>query len=93
MTSQTTTDKFSTEIRARAMRMVLPAGLGQPAVKGSRSQQALGVDFTYVSTWGGMVYVAFVIDTCARRIVRWRGRPMRPSSSTRLSRRCRPRRP
>ena len=29
-------------------------------------------DFTYVSTWSGMVYVAFVIDTYARRIVGWR---------------------
>ena len=29
-------------------------------------------DFTYVSTWQGFVYVAFVIDTCADRIVRWR---------------------
>jgi putative transposase len=29
-------------------------------------------DFTYVSTWGGMVYVAFVIDVYARRIVGWR---------------------
>ena len=29
-------------------------------------------DFTYVSTWGGFVYVAFVIDTYARRIVGWR---------------------
>jgi transposase InsO family protein len=29
-------------------------------------------DFTYVSTWGGFVYVAFVIDACARRIVGWR---------------------
>jgi transposase InsO family protein len=28
-------------------------------------------DFTYVSTWGGMVYVAFVIDVYARRIVGW----------------------
>lgn len=26
-------------------------------------------DFTYVSTWQGFVYVAFVIDTCADRIV------------------------
>ena len=26
-------------------------------------------DFTYVSTWQGMVYVAFVIDVFARRIV------------------------
>jgi transposase InsO family protein len=29
-------------------------------------------DFTYVSTWAGFVYVAFVIDTYARRIVGWR---------------------
>jgi putative transposase len=29
-------------------------------------------DFTYVSTWGGMVYVAFVIDVYARYIVGWR---------------------
>ena len=29
-------------------------------------------DFTYVATWGGFVYVAFVIDAYARRIVGWR---------------------
>jgi transposase InsO family protein len=29
-------------------------------------------DFTYVSTWSGFVYVAFIIDTYARRIVGWR---------------------
>ena len=29
-------------------------------------------DFTYVSTWNGFVYVAFVIDVFARRIVGWR---------------------
>ena len=29
-------------------------------------------DFTYVSTWQGFVYVAFVIDTFANRIVGWR---------------------
>jgi putative transposase len=29
-------------------------------------------DFTYVSTWSGWVYVAFVIDANARRIVGWR---------------------
>jgi putative transposase len=29
-------------------------------------------DFTYVSTWQGFVYVAFVIDVYARRIVGWR---------------------
>jgi transposase InsO family protein len=29
-------------------------------------------DFTYVSTWAGFVYVAFVIDVYARYIVGWR---------------------
>ena len=29
-------------------------------------------DFTYVATWKGFVYVAFVIDAFARRIVGWR---------------------
>jgi putative transposase len=29
-------------------------------------------DFTYVGTWGGLVYAAFVMGVCARRIVGWR---------------------
>jgi len=29
-------------------------------------------DFTYVATWSGFVYVAFVIDVFSRRIVGWR---------------------
>lgn len=29
-------------------------------------------DFTYVSTWQGWVYVAFIIDVFARRIVGWK---------------------
>ena len=29
-------------------------------------------DFTYVATWSGFVYVAFVLDAYARRIVGWR---------------------
>ena len=29
-------------------------------------------DFTYVATWSGFIYVAFVIDVFARRIVGWR---------------------
>ena len=36
---------------------------------GSRTMAS---DFTYVSTWAGMVYVAFIIDVFARRIVGWR---------------------
>jgi putative transposase len=29
-------------------------------------------DFTYVATWAGVVYVAFVIDAFSRRIVGWK---------------------
>jgi putative transposase len=29
-------------------------------------------DFTFVATWTGFVYVAFVVDAFARRIVGWR---------------------
>ena len=37
-----------------------------------RPNQRWVSDFTYVATWGGCVYVAFVIDVFARRIVGWR---------------------
>jgi len=37
-------------------------------------------DFTYVATWQGWLYVAFVIDVFARRIVGWRvSRPINTS--------------
>jgi transposase InsO family protein len=32
----------------------------------------VGGDFTYVATWQGFVYMAFIIDALARRIVGWR---------------------
>jgi putative transposase len=38
----------------------------------SRPNQLWVADFTYVATWKGFVYVAFVIDVFARRIVGWR---------------------
>ena len=38
----------------------------------TRPNQLWVADFTYVATWGGFVYVAFVIDVFARRIVGWR---------------------
>ena len=40
--------------------------------KADRPNQLWVSDFTYVSTWAGFVYVAFVIDVFARRIVGWR---------------------
>ncbi len=38
----------------------------------ARPNQLWVSDFTYVSTWQGWLYVAFVIDVFARRIVGWR---------------------
>lgn len=40
--------------------------------KADRPNQLWVSDFTYVPTWSGTVYVAFVIDVFARRIVGWR---------------------
>jgi transposase InsO family protein len=40
-----------------------------------RPNQLWVADFTYVATWQGFVYVAFVIDVFARRIVGWRVSP------------------
>ena len=40
--------------------------------KAQRPDQLWVSDFTYVSTWQGWLYVAFVIDVYARRIVGWR---------------------
>ncbi len=40
--------------------------------KADRPNQLWVADFTYVSTWQGWLYVAFVVDVYARRIVGWR---------------------
>ncbi len=40
--------------------------------RADRPDQLWLSDFTYVSTWSGFVYVAFIIDAFARRIVGWR---------------------
>jgi putative transposase len=42
------------------------------AFKADMPNQLWVSDFTYVSSWQGMVYVAFVIDVFARKIVGWR---------------------
>ncbi|MFC0585754.1 IS3 family transposase, partial [Ralstonia solanacearum] len=44
----------------------------QRVFKAERPNQLWVSDFTYVSTWQGWLYVAFVIDVFARRIVGWR---------------------
>ena len=49
-----------------------PTDLVERDFAASRPNQLWVADFTYVATWAGFVYVAFVIDAFARRIVGWR---------------------
>jgi putative transposase len=49
-----------------------PLDLVDRAFKASRPNELWVSDLTYVATWRGFVYVAFVIDVFARRIVGWR---------------------
>jgi len=49
-----------------------PADLVQRDFTATRPNQLWVSDLTYVATWRGFVYVAFVIDAYARRIVGWR---------------------
>ena len=66
-------------VRGRRIKTTLPAEASErPLDRGQRDftvlrPNALWVaDLTYVATWRGFVYVAFVIDAFARRIVGWR---------------------
>src|SRR5215218_1704907 len=49
-----------------------PADLVHRQFTATRPNQLWLADFTYVATWQGFVYVAFVIDAFARRLVGWR---------------------
>jgi putative transposase len=49
-----------------------PADLVDRQFAATRPNQLWVADFTYVATWRGFVYVAFVVDVFARRIVGWR---------------------
>jgi putative transposase len=51
---------------------VRPADLVTRQFKATRPNQLWVADLTYVATWRGFVYVAFVIDVFSRRIVGWR---------------------
>ena len=49
-----------------------PLDLVERQFTAARPNQLWVTDFTYVATWRGFVYVAFVIDVFSRRIVGWR---------------------
>ena len=66
-------------VRGKKVRTTMPdLAAARPSDKvqrvfyAERPNQLWVSDFTYVSTWQGFVYVAFVIDVFARRIVGWR---------------------
>ena len=66
-------------VRGRRIKMTMPAGaddrpedLVQRDFRAERPNQLWVSDLTYVATWRGFVYVAFVIDAFSRRIVGWR---------------------
>jgi putative transposase len=49
-----------------------PGDLVERRFVATRPNQLWVSDFTYIATWHGFVYAAFVIDVFARRIVGWR---------------------
>ena len=66
-------------VRGKTVRTTIPdPAAACPLDRVNRQFKAAGpnklwvADFTYVATWGGFVYAAFVIDVFARRIVGWR---------------------
>lgn len=64
--------------RRRRFKVMASDGTPRPADRVDRGFWAAWpnrlwvADFSYVPTWAGMVYVAFVIDVFSRRIVGWR---------------------
>jgi putative transposase len=67
-------------VRGRAFRVTTvpdtaafrPPDLVERRFEATRPNQLWVADLTYVATWTGFVYVAFVIDVFSRRIVGWR---------------------
>ena len=66
-------------VRGRRVRTTIPDALAarpldlvQRNFTATRPNQLWVSDFTYVATWSGFVYVAFVTDAFSRRIVGWR---------------------
>jgi transposase InsO family protein len=67
-------------IRGRAFKVTTVSNDSQPRpldlvsrqFRAERPNQLWVADITYVATWTGFVYVAFIIDVFSRRIVGWR---------------------
>jgi len=66
-------------VRGRRVRTTVPADVAERPLDlvhrefaATRPNQLWVADITYVATWAGCVYAAFVIDVFSRRIVGWR---------------------
>lgn len=66
-------------VRGCKVRTTVPADVAERPLdlvnrefKASRPNQLWVADITYVATWAGFVYVAFVVDVFSRSIVGWR---------------------
>lgn len=66
-------------VRGRRIKTTFPSNLAERPLdlvnrdfKVTRPNALWVADLTYVATWRGFVYVAFIIDAFARRIVGWR---------------------
>jgi len=65
--------KCSAEVRERAVRLVMQSESHHESRLLATPPNELWVaDITYVATWVGFAYVAFVIDVFSRAIVGWR---------------------
>lgn len=69
-------------VRGRRVKTTIPAvvaerprDLVERNFTATRPNQLWVADLTYVATWRGFVYVAFVVDAFSRRIVGWRAAP------------------
>jgi putative transposase len=56
-----------------------PADLVRRNFNATRPNELWVVDFTYVATWSGTVFTAFVTDVFSRRIVGWRTKATMPT--------------
>jgi putative transposase len=57
-----------------------PPDLVDRQFRASRPNELWVVDFTYVATWSGMCFTAFVTDVFSRRIVGWRTHASMPTA-------------
>ena len=85
MVSRSTTERLRRQmglqgvVRGRKARTTIPGDLADrladlldPNFTADRPNQLWVADLTYVATWSGFVYVAFVIDVFSRMTVGWR---------------------